>query len=146
MSDFGEKKHTCVSCSTRFYELGRGPVCPVCGSDQRYPEQARPAPRSRAVVEEEVEEESYEGYGPAAVSSRKPTVTGHSWEYCRVSGFETYSFDPNGVRVEAGCLSTMSATEIANRLGSHGWEMVNVKTEEEGFRTWTEMHFKRRTG
>ena len=34
MPDLG-KKHECVSCSARFYDLGRSAlICPKCGTDQ----------------------------------------------------------------------------------------------------------------
>lgn len=53
------KKHTCVSCSARFYDLNKDPaVCPKCGAEQR-PELVKPARRGRAaavVVEEPVAE------------------------------------------------------------------------------------------
>lgn len=49
MSKHGTK-HTCWSCGTKFYDLGRpAPKCPKCGSD---PKDA-PVAASEAVVDEE---------------------------------------------------------------------------------------------
>jgi uncharacterized protein (TIGR02300 family) len=43
--DFGSK-HTCVSCSAKFYDLKKpDPVCPKCGTDQRAAQAARPPER-----------------------------------------------------------------------------------------------------
>ena len=38
MPDLG-KKHECLSCGAKFYDLGRAAlVCPTCGRDQNQPE------------------------------------------------------------------------------------------------------------
>ena len=34
MPELGNK-HTCYSCQTKFYDLGRDPICPKCSADQR---------------------------------------------------------------------------------------------------------------
>ena len=45
-------KRICVSCSTRFYDLGKAPaVCPKCGTEQP-PDQPRPRRVGGNVVEE----------------------------------------------------------------------------------------------
>lgn len=64
------KKHSCYSCQTKFYDLGKpAAICPKCGADQRNAEDAPTTGRSRRapvvveappVVEDEFEEESEE--------------------------------------------------------------------------------------
>jgi uncharacterized protein (TIGR02300 family) len=45
-------KRICVSCSTRFYDLGKTPaICPKCGTEQP-PDQPRPRRAGGNVVEE----------------------------------------------------------------------------------------------
>jgi uncharacterized protein (TIGR02300 family) len=45
-------KRICVSCSTRFYDLGKTPaVCPKCGTEQP-PDQPRPRRTGGNVVED----------------------------------------------------------------------------------------------
>jgi uncharacterized protein (TIGR02300 family) len=57
-------KHTCYSCHTKFYDLGKpAPICPKCGADQRESGNTPVATysRSRRVVEPPpVEEEEFE--------------------------------------------------------------------------------------
>lgn len=56
------KKYNCYSCHTKFYDLGKPvPLCPKCGADQRDAEEAPlyTPTRSRRVVEQPVEEESF---------------------------------------------------------------------------------------
>ncbi|HVR44824.1 MAG TPA: TIGR02300 family protein [Thermoanaerobaculia bacterium] len=52
MANLG-RKHSCYSCQTKFYDLGKAQaICPRCGADQKNAEDAvKTSSRSRRVVE-----------------------------------------------------------------------------------------------
>jgi uncharacterized protein (TIGR02300 family) len=66
--ELGEK-HTCVSCGTRFFDLGKSPaICPKCATEQPaeqprlkraapMPEEAKKAPKPAVVDPDEVDVE-----------------------------------------------------------------------------------------